>query len=51
MAVTLFLRFNPGSNNTLPVEIAALIASGSTPTLFAIGTVTAAVSFLLIGVT
>ena len=45
--------------NTLPVEIQlqifseleiyALISSDSTPTLFAIGTVTTTVSFLLIG--
>jgi putative spermidine/putrescine transport system permease protein len=40
-----------GSKNTLPLEIYALISSDSTPTLFAIGTVTTAVSFLLIGVT
>ncbi len=38
-----------GSVNTLPLEIYALISSDSTPTLFAIGTVTTAVSFLLIG--
>ena len=40
-----------GSKNTLPLEIYALISSDSTPTLFAIGTVTTAVSFVLIGVT
>jgi putative spermidine/putrescine transport system permease protein len=40
-----------GSYNTLPLEIYALISSDSTPVLFAIGTVTTAVSFLLIGVT
>jgi putative spermidine/putrescine transport system permease protein len=40
-----------GSKNTLPLEIYALISSDSTPTLFAIGTVTTAVSFILIGVT
>ena len=40
-----------GSRNTLPLEIYALISSDSTPTLFAIGTVTTAVSFLLIGLT
>ena len=40
-----------GSRNTLPLEIYALISSDSTPTLFAIGTVTTAVSFLLIGAT
>jgi putative spermidine/putrescine transport system permease protein len=39
-----------GSKNTLPLEIYALISSDSTPTLFAIGTVTTAVSFLVIGV-
>ena len=38
-----------GSYNTLPLELYALISSDSTPTLFAIGTVTTAVSFLLIG--
>lgn len=38
-----------GSYNTLPLEIYALISSDSTPTLFAIGTVTTAVSFVLIG--
>ena len=40
-----------GSQNTLPLEIYALIQSDSTPVLFAIGTVTTAVSFVLIGVT
>ena len=40
-----------GSRNTLPLEIYALIQSDSTPVLFAIGTVTTAVSFVLIGVT
>ncbi len=40
-----------GSYNTLPLEIYALISSDSTPTLFAIGTVTTAVSFVLIGAT
>ncbi len=40
-----------GSTNTLPLEIYALISSDSTPTLFAIGTVTTAVSFQLIGLT
>jgi putative spermidine/putrescine transport system permease protein len=40
-----------GSLNTLPLEIYALISSNSTPTLFAIGTVTTAVSFLVMGVT
>ena len=38
-----------GSANTLPLEIYALISSSSTPTLFAIGTVTTGVSFALIG--
>ncbi|MGI4801285.1 MAG: ABC transporter permease [Janthinobacterium lividum] len=37
-----------GSYNTLPLELYALISSDSTPTLFAIGTVTTAVSFVLI---
>jgi putative spermidine/putrescine transport system permease protein len=40
-----------GSYNTLPLEIYALTASDSTPMLFAIGTVTTAISFLLIGLT
>ena len=40
-----------GSFNTLPLEIYALISSDSTPTLFAIGTVTTAVSFVVIGLT
>ncbi len=40
-----------GSRNTLPLEIYALISSDSTPTLFAIGTVTTVVSFVLIGTT
>ena len=40
-----------GSYNTLPLEIYALISSNSTPAVFAIGTLTTAVSFLLIGIT
>ena len=39
-----------GQRNTLPLEIYALISSATSPTLFAIGTLTTAVSFLLIGV-
>ncbi|MBV9862851.1 MAG: ABC transporter permease [Alphaproteobacteria bacterium] len=38
-----------GERNTLPIEIYALISSASSPMLFAIGTVTTAVSFLIIG--
>ena len=38
-----------GSKNTLPLEIYALTSSDSSPTLFAIGTMTTLVSFLLIG--
>jgi putative spermidine/putrescine transport system permease protein len=38
-----------GSRNTLPLEIYALISSDSSPTLFAIGTITTAVSFVLLG--
>jgi putative spermidine/putrescine transport system permease protein len=38
-----------GSENTLPLEIYALTSSDSSPTLFAIGTVTTLLSFLLIG--
>jgi putative spermidine/putrescine transport system permease protein len=40
-----------GSRNTLPLEIYALISSATSPTLFAIGTLTTAVSFLLIAAT
>jgi putative spermidine/putrescine transport system permease protein len=40
-----------GTKNTLPLEIYALISSATSPTLFAIGTITTAVSFLLIGAT
>jgi putative spermidine/putrescine transport system permease protein len=40
-----------GSHNTLPLEIYALISSATSPTLFAIGTITTAVSFFLIGLT
>ena len=40
-----------GAKNTLPLEIYALISSATSPTLFAIGTLTTAGSFLLIGVT
>ncbi|MBV8165659.1 MAG: ABC transporter permease subunit [Alphaproteobacteria bacterium] len=39
-----------GRFNTLPLEIYALISSATSPMLFAIGTVTTAFSFLLIGV-
>jgi len=37
-----------GNRNTLPLEIYALISSATSPTLFAIGTITTAVSFLVI---
>lgn len=40
-----------GSRNTLPLEIYALISSATSPTLFAIGTVTTTVSFCAIGAT
>jgi putative spermidine/putrescine transport system permease protein len=40
-----------GPKNTLPLEIYALISSATSPTLFAIGTVTTACSFLAISVT
>ena len=40
-----------GPKNTLPLEIYALISSASSPTLFAIGTLTTTVSFLIIGLT
>ena len=39
-----------GARNTLPLEIYALISSATSPTLFAIGTLTTAISFLLIGI-
>ncbi len=39
-----------GNRNTLPLEIYALITSAVSPTLYAVGTVTTAVSFVLIGV-
>ncbi|HKD27346.1 MAG TPA: hypothetical protein VKC66_15780 [Xanthobacteraceae bacterium] len=35
-----------GNRNTLPLEIYALISSATSPMLFAIGTVTTALSFL-----
>jgi putative spermidine/putrescine transport system permease protein len=37
-----------GSKNTLPLEIYALISSATSPTLFAIGTLTTGLSFLVI---
>jgi putative spermidine/putrescine transport system permease protein len=37
-----------GPKNTLPLEIYALISSATSPTLFAIGTLTTGVSFLAI---
>ncbi len=40
-----------GTRNTLPLEIYALISSATSPTLFAIGTITTAVSFAIIGAT
>ena len=40
-----------GERNTLPLELYALISSATSPTLFAIGTVTTGVSFLIIGMT
>jgi putative spermidine/putrescine transport system permease protein len=40
-----------GARNTLPLEIYALISSATTPMLFALGTLSTAVSFLLIGIT
>jgi len=40
-----------GDRNTLPLEIYALISSATSPTLFAIGTLTTGVSFLIIGAT
>jgi putative spermidine/putrescine transport system permease protein len=40
-----------GLSNTLPLEIYALISSATSPVLFAIGTLTTSISFLIIGVT
>jgi putative spermidine/putrescine transport system permease protein len=40
-----------GERNTLPLEIYALISSATSPTLFAIGTVTTSVSFAVMGLT
>ncbi|WP_368040527.1 ABC transporter permease [Roseicella sp. DB1501] len=40
-----------GNRNTLPLEIYALISSSTSPTLFAIGTLTTTVSFVVIGIT
>ena len=40
-----------GSDNTLPLEIYALISSATSPTLFAIGTLTTGGSFLVIAIT
>jgi putative spermidine/putrescine transport system permease protein len=39
-----------GPKNTLPLEIYALISSATSPTLFAIGTVTTGISFLAIAI-
>src|SRR3954468_17612108 len=40
-----------GRENTLPLEIYALISSATTPMLFALGTLTTALSFAIIGAT
>jgi putative spermidine/putrescine transport system permease protein len=40
-----------GTKNTLPLEIYALISSATTPMLFALGTLTTALSFAIIGAT
>ena len=40
-----------GPRNTLPLEIYALISSATSPVLFAIGTLTTSVSFLIIAIT
>src|SRR6202042_3853398 len=37
-----------GTRNTLPLELYALISSATSPTLFAIGTITTTASFLII---
>ena len=44
-------RWRSAASNTLPLEIYALISSATSPVLFAIGTLTTSVSFLIIGVT
>ena len=38
-----------GSKNTLPLEIFGMTTTVTTPTLYALGTVTTGVSFLIIG--
>ena len=40
-----------GSKNTLPLEIYALLSSETSPMLFALGTLTTGLSFVIIGVT
>ncbi len=40
-----------GPKNTLPLELYALISSATSPTLFAIGTLTTFASFLIVGTT
>jgi len=40
-----------GSRNTLPLEIYALLSSQTSPTLFAVGTLTTGLSFAIIGLT
>jgi putative spermidine/putrescine transport system permease protein len=40
-----------GSKNTLPLEINALLSSQTSPTLFAVGTLTTGLSFAIIGLT
>ena len=40
-----------GPKNTLPLELYALISSATSPTLFAIGTITTFASFFIIGTT
>ncbi|MDF1586913.1 ABC transporter permease [Marinimicrococcus flavescens] len=42
-------KLTVGAKNTLPLEIEAMTTSVTTPSLFALGTVTTAVSFLIIG--
>ncbi|MEC9183970.1 MAG: ABC transporter permease, partial [Pseudomonadota bacterium] len=39
-----------GSKNTLPLEIFGMTTTVTTPTLYALGTLTTAVSFLIIGI-
>jgi putative spermidine/putrescine transport system permease protein len=43
-------KLTVGARNTLPLEIEAMTTTVTTPSLFALGTITTAVSFLIIGI-